>query len=181
MRNAKKTFRMPGPAAAGFTLTEILVVIAIITILVGAIVGISAYVFEQARRKQTETAQKLLLSAIDAYYDASSPKQYPPNTDSGVAAANTGEALVRYLTGRHNNNVSFPDAPPVVAATKVLQDMPQKAFNPAGTGGFNVLDGWGNAMRYDPNGGFGGRPLVTSNGKDGDPNTTNDNISSDGR
>jgi len=168
---------MPGPAAAGFTLTEILVVIAIITILVGAIVGISAYVFEQSRRKQTETVQKLLLSAIDAYYDASSPKTYPPNTipPNPLDLNQTGFVLMSYLTGQ--NGTSPPNTAAVAAATKALQDMPQKALQ---LSPLAILDGWGKAMRYDPNGGFGGRPLVTSAGKDGNF-VTSDNISSDGR
>lgn len=63
----------------GFTLVEMLAVIAILAIIVTLVVAVAKYIAEVGARKQTETTQTLILQSIKAYYDACDA--YPPDKD----------------------------------------------------------------------------------------------------
>ncbi len=76
---------------AGFTLVELLTVMAIIAILVGLVLGTAGYVQKAAARKRTATEIKAFETALESY-----------KADNGIYPAPTGsanQALYQALTG----------------------------------------------------------------------------------
>lgn len=85
------------PAAAGFTLIEVIVVIAVLAILAGALAPLVAARVDQARRFATEDQLQTLADALRAYerdVDA-----FPPDTGSAVADLGQLQADTLGLTG----------------------------------------------------------------------------------
>ncbi len=64
------TMTMP-PVARGFTLTEVLVVVAILVILLGLVVGIGSWAVENARARDTRTLLSLLDTAAEQFKEQS--------------------------------------------------------------------------------------------------------------
>jgi len=169
------------PAARGraFTLIELLVVILILGILVALVVGVSDYVMGEAARKQTQESQRILVNALQAYYDNSRPRAYPPDmseSETEWSMQDSSGQLVQYLTVGADPNNPTPNHPACRAATEKLKDLAQEAYDPP-----YFRDAYDNEMGYDTDGGIGGGPVIISAGPDGDPNTETDNIRSDGR
>jgi len=178
---AQPTRRFATTAATkAFTLVELMVVMLILGIIVALVVGISDYVMREAVLKQTQESQRILMNAIQAYYDNSRPKAYPPDTGTDLQTMPqmeaSGEQLVQYLTEGGDPNNPTPDHPACQAAKEKLRDLSQEAYDPP-----HFRDAYGNAMGYDADGGIGGGPVIISAGPDGDPSTETDNIRSDGR
>ncbi|MCJ7543473.1 MAG: type II secretion system GspH family protein [Phycisphaerae bacterium] len=165
---------------SGFTLIEVLVVIFILSILAAIVGSIAGYVMSSASRQETAATQKVLLAAIQAYYDAGNPKAYPPDHYGATGDPNeSGKVLVNFLTGKLDSAEPNPDrsqTPAARAATEILLKLPQEAWG--GDPNRAVTDGWRNAMRYERDGGLGGRqPVVISagpNGHFGDPSNAGD-------
>jgi general secretion pathway protein G len=81
-----------GPAAAGFTLIEVIVVIAVLAILAGAMAPLIAAKVDQARRFATEDQLQALSDALRAYerdVDAFPPDTGNPVNDLGELQADT--------------------------------------------------------------------------------------------
>lgn len=161
----------PGhPARRGFTLVELLLVMFILSVLVGLVVGVSWYVIEMGRKKETLSRQKNLIGAIEGFRkvtghvpgdlpaeqisyepDSSVPYKYYPDKIMGN--------LINVLrTGSYTTN----DNPDTTSAI-------YKATNPfLGESGLaNTTDSWGNSMLYLKDGGVGGKPVIVSAGPDG--------------
>jgi len=177
---AQPTRRFATTAATvrkAFTLVELMVVMLILGIIVALVVGISDYVMREAVLKQTRESQRILMNAIQAYYDNSRPKAYPPDKPGTEwSVEDSGEQLLQYLTEGSDPNNPTPDHPACQAARERLRDLSQEAYDPP-----YFRDAYGNIMGYQEAGGIGGGPVIISVGPDGNFDTEPDNIRSDGR
>lgn len=152
--------RLVSPSRWGFTLVELLLVMFILSVLVALTVGVSWYVIEEGRKKETVNTQKRLIAAIDAYSKVSGKVPdvvYEP--DSSVSYKwSPSEHMARLTnqltTGSQTNN--NPDVTaPLYKATRPFLD------------GVSTTDAYGNSMLYLKEGGLGGRPVIVSAGPDG--------------
>jgi len=168
--------RRPVPAgAAGFTLIEILIVLFIFGVLLTLAVNVARYVYDEAARKETQSTQAIVISAIQAFYDVTD--DYP---DDGGDPQASGKSLLKELNGEDISNRFDSDLEKrIVKATRdILLKLPLDAFK---VGDEAIRDSFGRKMRYDKAGGLGGVPALISAGPDGDFDTAEDNIRSDGR
>lgn len=177
--------RRPKETLRAFTLVELLVVLFILAILVSLAVGVGMYVFGQSSEKQTLASMKVIMQAIEAYYDEGAPKVYPWDKDTSKPAAtpvdpNTcGIWLSKCL---HGKTASGADkTAPVLAAIERLRHLPKDAYRGDSAA---FVDAWGNPIRYFRDGGLGRQPVLISAGPDGefgdkDPNKLKDNVRSD--
>jgi type II secretory pathway pseudopilin PulG len=159
-----------------FTIVEMVVVLAILTILVALVTSVSGYIMRHAREQETANTQAIVLEAIQAYRDNHPSQTYPPDSDLG--GGTSGNVLLRHLTGSlptPGPGVSVPYGA-VRAARDVLLKLPADAWDTASQ---EVRDGWGRAMQYHDDGALGGGPWLISAGADRDFGTDADNIRSD--
>ena len=73
---------------SGFTLMEVLVAIAIIFIVIGALLGVSRYVEIRAKTDLTRGMLEVLSTAMEQYYDDQSPKAFPFDTPDKAPTLN---------------------------------------------------------------------------------------------
>lgn len=148
--------RRQGDRGSAFTMVELLVVLLILSILLALVVGISQYVMAEAARQDTISTQKILMTAIERYREAEG--SYPDVPDGND---NTGD-LMDILKGHE-------------ASRPLLSDLSHEAW-PDGNA---VKDGFGEKMKYDKDGGYGGVAVIISGGPDRSFSTKEDNIYSD--
>ncbi len=154
----------------GFTLVELLLVMFILSVLVGLVVGVSWYVIEEGRKKETLIKQKNLLAAIDGFRKVTghvpgelTTEKCTYNPDSSQEDLYSSTKLMANLrnvltTGNYDN--TNPDInSPIYKATH--------PFLGEDNGSALLTDAWGNSMLYLKNGGMGGTPLIVSAGPDG--------------
>jgi prepilin-type N-terminal cleavage/methylation domain-containing protein len=167
VRNVRTHHATAHRPTEAFTLVEVLVVIFILAVLAAIIAGVAGYVMKSAAARETAATQKILMEAIQAFHDAAGD---PSDSDSNYhghvypqidpSDPNSGKVLIGYLTGSGGTQT-----PAVKAATDVLLKLPKDAWD--GDSNSAVKDAWRQDMRYDPNGGLGGKPVVISEGPDG--------------
>ncbi|MBN1553928.1 MAG: hypothetical protein JXA11_04230 [Phycisphaerae bacterium] len=160
----RKYTRCPLPAAYSrrfaFTMIELLIVIAIIILLAGIGIGVGFKLTSAADVEQTKARLTITMNAIKDYYDQTGayPQQYK---------ADDYRICVRRLDT--NGDV----LPSYERFTSKLKDLDEKAFgNPPIDEDppyaiFNLVDAFGNRIRYVRSGGIGGTPLLSSPGSDG--------------
>ncbi|MEN6665087.1 MAG: type II secretion system protein [Phycisphaerae bacterium] len=141
---------------SGFTLVELLAVLTILTILVAMAVGVGNYIMDKSKKITTQEVQALVLRSIDAYQTVAGA--YP--ADSTDTAS-----LVSALKGQR-------------LSKEIFDRIPADSLDSTAA---KIIDGYGNAMKYVSNGGAGNAPVLISAGKDGNFDTLDDNIRSDGR
>lgn len=170
----------PCTAGGGFTIIEIIVVVLILAILVALIGSVGKYIRDESTKKTTANTLAIIMNAVNAYYDNTyAPHQYPPDTKSGTAILSPpwnfprdcGIVLQQYLTGRHDDDwdgdpedIDLNPIAPVTAAKEKLRDLPREAF---GESNIAFMDSYEQAIRYNRDGGLGGKPVVISAGPDG--------------
>lgn len=154
-----------GPAGRGFTLIELMVVIAILAILTTLIVSVSSYVRTKAMQDETQANMKIIMSAIMAFQDQDAKGSFP------VSLAAHGGITEARLQSKN----LFTLLNSVPQCRRILQNLPPKAIDLAGP---YFVDSFGGASLdyYYP--GPAGRPTLVSAGKDGDYSTDADNLSS---
>ncbi|MDB5801808.1 MAG: ral secretion pathway gspG related transrane protein [Rhodocyclales bacterium] len=113
--------------SSGFTLIEMVIVVAIVGILASAAYPIASLVAQRARESELRIALRQIREAIDAYKQASQDKRveksleasgYPPDLDtlvSGVNDASSPDSKKIYFLRRLPRDPMFPD-PTVPAA-----------------------------------------------------------------
>ena len=142
----------------GFTLTEMMAVMLIMTVLVLLVVGVSRYIQVKAARSETEAYQAIIKRSLQAYYE--DQKAYPESSYE-ADDADKGKQLFLDLKGNP-------------AAERELRALPVSALN-----GNRFRDGFKNPMGYLKEDGIGGTPVIISAGPDKDFTTQKDNIRSD--
>ena len=152
----------------GFTLVEMLTVILVIAVLVTLVVGISSTIIRKANVERTKVTMTAVMSAVQAYQQANG--QYPPPLTPTTDDTDNKILMTALLT----------DAQAGPIASKLADDLKGTVPNAI------VVDGFGNTLKYLPDGGAGGTPVLISPGPDGDFGDTdtakaNDNIRSDNR
>ncbi|MDY6913531.1 MAG: hypothetical protein SVT52_03635, partial [Planctomycetota bacterium] len=167
-------------------------VIFILAILVALVVGVGNYVLDEARRKNTVAIQAILMDAVQKFYDEfdNYPADQDPPSDTYSNPEQSAGVLLHYLTG---NNVFDAEDLNYLGYSgdsddlrqriqelllPTLRNLPEDAFE---TGATFFSDGYGNAIRYENDGGLGGQPVLISAGADKDYDDDKDNIRSDGR
>jgi len=137
---ANRAFR-PGVGPAGFTLVEMLAVVAILGILLALVVGVSRYVIDESSAKETVVTQEVVMDAYLSYGGA-----VPDDPDGKDGCVD----LMKFLYG-------------TTASKNKIAGLSASAWR-----GQNepLLDGWGNKMRWRNAGGIGGTPAVISPGAD---------------
>jgi len=161
---------------------EMMVVMMILIILVTLVVSVSKYVYDESARRQTQTDQQIILSAVEAYYDTINA--YPPDTQTvpdppGPTDYDSINALYMALTGQVDTNkdgtvdADHSGAAEAQAATPQIRKLREDAvfqviYQPSDTRYYYwcFMDGFGNAMSYSKTGGFGGAPVLISAGPD---------------
>jgi prepilin-type N-terminal cleavage/methylation domain-containing protein len=159
------------PSRWGFTLVELLLVMFILSVLVGLVVGVSWYVIEEGRKKETLSSQKKLMAAIDAYRKVTG---HVPGTTEGVSyepdsssqdkwdpARVMGRLLICLTTGEGDGTVAVDFNSPLYKATlPFLGDASHPPITP-------TTDAYGKPMLYLNDKGVGGKPVIVSAGPDG--------------
>ncbi len=180
---------------SAFTLVELLVVIFIIAILVSLVVGVATYVMDESAIKETEITQAMTMVVLNSFYELYN--KYPADREDPSGSYDTDDSsrvLLKYLTGilEDDDDLEYLTGQPTStqaerdAEGKKIRDalsdsllkLPEDAFI-AGSPS-RILDGWGKDMRYQKDGGFGGTPVLISDGPD-QSYPSDDDIRSDGR
>lgn len=91
-----------------FTLIEMLVAVAIVLVLFGAMITVTKHLKAESQRRLTASAIAVLSTALDQYYENTSPKAYPPQIDTQTALE---AALSKTITVSAGHPV--PDAFPL--------------------------------------------------------------------
>ena len=160
----------------GFTLIEMIVVVAIIAVLVTIVVGVSGLVLSRASVERTKVNMQVIYQAIEAYHDAE--ENYPPDEPDSAPPADWGAGTRNwhaYCRGKklYDELISVPQAQAHIANLKDV------IMNISGNNVF--VDGFDKYMEYFSSEGVGGTPVIISAGSDGDFETEKDNIRSDNR
>ncbi len=200
--SANRKMNMRHPRRHAFTLIELLVAIVIIVIIIAMVVSVANYVFEEAARKQTQTTQNIVMTAVEEYKklmgqypaDVAYTDQYVSDVDAIFRDSNT--ILMLCLLGGVDDDPMgmypykhpwFYDNPNETQDRERLQVKIKKAMGKKlgelspdvlDTSNFWILDGWEVPMRYEQFGGLGKRPVLISAGPDGSFETEDDNIRS---
>ncbi len=160
----------------GFTLVEMIVVVAIIAVLVAIVVGVSGLVVSRASVERTKVNMQVILQAIYAHHKAE--ENYPLEEDdfSGKPDEWTDSDWEAYKRGKK----LYEDLASVPQARAHITNLGKEAIkNISGNDVF--VDGFDKYMTYRIAGGAGGAPVIISAGSDGDFDTEKDNIRSDNR
>ncbi len=148
---------------SGFSLSEVLIVVAILLILIGAVVGFGKHLKRQAQESLCECTIGVLIAAIEQYHDWHEAFPDPANNPDPKISS------IEYL---YDQLYSQPKSCALCEQIQKSQigdtDNDRK---------FEFLDPWGEPLDYQyvPGMTF---PVVESGGPDGDLTTAADNISS---
>ncbi len=144
---------------SGFSLSEVLIVVAILLILIGAVVGFGKRLKQQAQESLCECTIGVLIAAIEQYHDWHEAFPDPTNKSALSSIENLYDQLY-----------SQPKS------CALCERIPKSQIGDTdGNKSFEFLDPWGKPLRYLPGMTF---PVVESGGPDGDLTTAADNISS---
>ena len=124
-----------------FTVTELLVAIAIVVILAGILIGGIGYAGRRADEAKTIAAIQTLSAALDAYRAENG--YYPPAISNFWEVKfyrdSTGVLYLSFVSGTSSKDYKFVDK---------KQGKPFLEFNVTGTTKEAFTDAWGNALRY---------------------------------
>ncbi len=152
---------------SGFTLSEVLIVIAILLILVGVLVGFGKHLKRQAEGNLCECTIGVLIAAIEQYHD-----WHDAFPDPDFPDPNPTNDPVTSIENLYDQLYSQPKS---CALCEQIQK--SQIGDTDSDKSFEFLDPWGKPLRYRyvPGWTF---PVVESGGPDRDLTTAADNISS---
>ncbi len=134
----------------GFTLVEVLVVIAILAIIGAGAVSVANNVVKKAKVNKTKAAIANIVSAVEEYYRET--KTYPASLYSDLAGNPKTSVIIDKLDDEFKNQDPSKESP--------------------------LRDSWGKTLHY-LNRGNGNFPKITSAGPDKEFNTADDILSTD--
>lgn len=137
-----------------FTMVEILMVIMIITVLMAIGIGAGWYMMTKAEAGQTKTTMETVMSALERYREVK---------EANMSGSGTEDFSMLFDTTTDEG----------AAAVVMLEKLPTDAVKNKP----QILDGFGQNLRYYAEGGLGGTPQLRSAGPDGDWNTDDDIVS----
>ena len=172
---------LPG-ARDGFTVVELLIVVAILALAAVALVGVTNYIQTQGEIALTEQSIQLLSTAVAEFHDITG--RYPVDAwadigDPGsrlVGASSSGtpnsdELLYLQLSMLPQTRKTISKLPEKLLATPgVTVDLPGQPSTPYLR---SIVDPWGEGLLYLEVSGF---PIIRSNGPDGESTTAADKL-----
>lgn len=192
----------------GFTIVELLTVLAILVILAGALLKVAKYVRDRASEGLTESTITVIVTALEQYHDDNGKFPFEADvnfvtvdlqssieTDLGLAANEVTitatnddeyasiEAMVYFLNRSYNSSQILSAISGKFITSKDSNGGALTAEWPVGGDTktiplIRIVDVWGYAFRYAYASGES-FPVIVSAGQDGDFSTAGDNISSD--
>jgi prepilin-type N-terminal cleavage/methylation domain-containing protein len=149
----------------GFTLTEVLIVVAVITMLAAMLVGIASVIDTQSKEKATEATIALLEGALDEYKDFKDDFPIQPDMNDANAPIHS-----EYLYGELD---SVPASANIL--NKISDKLIQNKYDPLLVPPkYEIYDLWGTALDYIYEPSINTYPLLRSAGKDKTFNTPDD-------
>ncbi len=145
---------------SGFTLSEVLIVVAILLILAGALVGFGKHLKQQAQASLCECTIGVLIAAIEQYHDWHDAFPDPTNDPVMSSIENLYDQL-------------YSQSKSCALCERIQKS---QIGDTDGDRKFEFLDPWGKPLRYRYVLGWT-FPVVESGGPDGDLTTAADNIS----
>jgi len=88
----------------GFTLIEMLIVVAIIVILVALLMPVLGAVRESAKKKATRALIDGIAAGMERYYTEFD--EYPPSTDAGMGDSMDPTSIYKYLCGKDGRGIT---------------------------------------------------------------------------
>jgi prepilin-type N-terminal cleavage/methylation domain-containing protein len=138
----------------GFTLVELLAVMAILAILMTLAVGAAKLIYDRVKVNETKSTMKILMVAVKEYQKAR-------------AKDNAGDPMLT-----DGNWVTQLASKPESKA--MIEKLPEKVWSADKKTEFH--DAWNLKIEYSSTGGLAGAPGLTSGGPDGDIDTDEDNV-----
>jgi prepilin-type N-terminal cleavage/methylation domain-containing protein len=149
----------------GFTLMEIMVVIAIIVVLMGLLVGVAAHAKENARIRQTrltfQTVESLMKDYLKEYPEPAIPTTADYWTQQKIVDAGSGydqtcvpDYTKAFPSSITSPKVAAPTSDPVYWVKALTANAPKsmavlsRSTDPLGN--TVILDAWGTPIRYIP-------------------------------
>ncbi|MBN1942398.1 MAG: type II secretion system protein [Phycisphaerae bacterium] len=158
-------YRLP---ATGFTLVELLIVIAIIVLLAAIGIGVGYRLTSAADVEKTKANMAIIMTAVNDYYDQTG--EYPGNKDTDPGSGEIYELRIRRESG----------GAVLASYTRFVEkvgSLDTKAFNKdnptepdPGNNDFTIfhfVDPSGRVIQYFPSGGLGNAPILVAPGDDG--------------
>jgi prepilin-type N-terminal cleavage/methylation domain-containing protein len=127
----------------GFTLAELMIVIAIIIILAGIVIGSMGFVKTRQRNNQAEIQIKLLENAIQQYHTDNG--EYPGDADAG-GSIGTGESNMLFRALFYDGFLADDNSLIYLSELDPATDV-QKWIDGTGAGA-TIVDPWGVEYRY---------------------------------
>ncbi len=154
------------PAPAGFTLIELMVVIAIIAVLAAISIGGFGYATKNANRNETRARLEFIRTSLESYYHeygeypAVLRNQGATTTISGVQFEyGPAAALYQAISGDGDDHIVQGGTPSngeftAEEARRGIAELNPSAYREFATNVFSMVDGFGQPflyVRYDPN------------------------------
>lgn len=169
-------------ARTGFTLVELLVVVAIIGILVALVVSVGSYVQAKGREDTTYDRMRVVLAAMVAYRDATrlEPEEQGDMGDTNFIAENAENDQAKDAAKRNIAKL-IVQLRSIRVSADVLAKLGDEAYRLSGEEltldpddqqddepkeYYLIYDAWGVPLNYQADGGIGGNPVLISAGRD---------------
>lgn len=166
------------PGRRGFTIIELLIVIAIIGVLTALVVGVSTHVRLKTTEDNARAQLKTIQQAISAFRDAR--EEYPKmerRTDTSLNAAKFRSwSLYEQLRAEPRSREVLQSLPreTIVEYDGSFTDPPDMDELP-----MMFVDAFENVIDYSDREGIGGKPVVWSAGRNSDPDVKSDDLYGD--
>ncbi len=162
----------------GFTLVEVLIVVAILAVVAAGLVGLSSYLQTQNNTVLTEKCLELLSTAVAEFYDITAHFPIDDWGDIGadgsrIAGAsksgdnpNSDELLYLQLSLLPQTRQIISKLPEKLLASPLSEARVQLAHDLSANTPYlrSIVDPWGEPLHYDASGSF---PRIWSSGPDG--------------
>ena len=177
---------------SGITLFELVLAVAVLSILVSIVIGVGNYTLMQAKTRLAESTISVLVTALEQYHDFTD--MFPPECDDLAKLENelggnvsSGSSLVKYFSSEalYYYLYRVPVSRRIISmiserhTTNLDENGVEREFAPDVGVDFSLIrfiDPWGETIRYEYETGDN-FPKITSSGPDGFFNSRDDIVS----